>query len=287
MIKEYLNQPYPQFGNKWKIIIPISLFIALFMLIFQPFGLLDYHNSDKILFIAGYGCVTFFILIINLFFVSRIFKKWFVEKYWTVLKQLLWLIWMIFTIGLGNYLYSCILFSFWSLYGFFIFQFYTLVVGIIPIIVLTILQQNIMLSQNLKSAKDFNSSMINKDDIIERQIVYLIADNNKDKFEIELSNLLYIESTGNYVEIFYCRDDKLKNTILRCALKRTEMQLDKFPSLVKCHRAFLVNINKIIQVKGNSQGLRLILKNTEMEIPVSRNLSKSLKDKISVYRQQM
>jgi DNA-binding LytR/AlgR family response regulator len=118
----------------------------------------------------------------------------------------------------------------------------------------------------------------------EKQIIFLIADNDKDKLEIELSNLLYIESTGNYIEVFYIKEDKLKNTLLRSTLKRTELQLEKYPSLAKCHRAFLVNISKIVQVKGNSQGLKLVLKNTETEIPVSRNFSKNLKDKINFNR---
>ena len=30
--------------------------------------------------------------------------------------------------------------------------------------------------------------------------VTLIADNEKDSFQLELSNLLYIESTGNYMK---------------------------------------------------------------------------------------
>jgi len=281
MIKNYINQPYPIYGNKWKIIISISLFVALFMIIFQPFGLSNNHNSDKIFIIVGYGSVTFIILIINLFFVTHILKKWFNRESWTIIKQILWLIWIIFTIGLGNYLYSSIVFSFWTLYGFLIFQVYTLTVGIIPIVFLTIFQYNLLLSHNLKAAKDFNNSLINKEDILEKQIICLIADNQKDKFEIEFSNLLYIESSGNYIEIFFIRDDKLKNTILRCSLKRTELQVEMYSSIFKCHRAFLVNINKIIHVKGNAQGLRLVLKNTEIEIPVSRSLSKSLKDKMN------
>ena len=281
MIKNYINQPYPIYGNKWKIIISISLFVALFMIIFQPFGLSNNHNSDKIFIIVGYGSVTFIILIINLFFVTHILKKWFNRESWTIIKQILWLIWIIFTIGLGNYLYSSIVFSFWTLYGFLIFQVYTLTVGIIPIVFLTIFQYNLLLSHNLKAAKDFNNSLINKEDILEKQIICLIADNQKDKFEIEFSNLLYIESSGNYIEIFFIRDDKLKNTILRCSLKRTELQVKMYSSIFKCHRAFLVNINKIIHVKGNALGLRLVLKNTEIEIPVSRSLSKSLKDKMN------
>jgi len=188
---------------------------------------------------------------------------------------------ILFTIGIGNYLYSSAHFSSFSFLRFIIFQFYTLLVGIIPIVVLTIVQMNIRLTQNLKSAQEFNNGLIQKEEMTDNVRVSLIADNEKDKLELEPSDLLYIESSGNYIEVFYLRDGKLKNTILRSTLKRTELQVQSHPSIQKCHRAFLVNINKIVQVRGSSQGLKLVLKNTDNEIPVSRNFSKSLREKLN------
>ena len=88
----------------------------------------------------------------------------------------------------------------------------------------------------------------------------------------------------DYIEIYYHKDGVLKNTLLRSTLKRTELQLEKHSSVLKCHRAFLVNASKIAEVKGNSQGLRLALKHTDTEIPVSRNFSKSLKEKLNSLR---
>ena len=114
-----------------------------------------------------------------------------------------------------------------------------------------------------------------------RGVLSLLSDNEKDRLDIELSQLLYIESNGNYIEVYYTKDQAQKSILLRSTLKRTEAQLEPHPSVVKCHRAFLINVDKIIHVKGNSQGLRLILKHTDTEIPVSRNFSKSLKDKLN------
>lgn len=256
-------------------------------MIFQPIGLSEFHGSNKLLIIAGYGGVTFIILIFNLLLLPWRFKKWYDETSWTVFKQILRLFLTLFSIGFGNYLYSALIFNiFWGIHGFLLFQFYTLVIGIIPVIVITVIQQNIWLSQNLKSAKEFNKHIINKDPVTENNKVCLTGDNLKDKFEIELSRLNYIESTGNYIKIFYDNDDKIKNTILRCALKRAENQLEGYQSIIKCHRAFIVNITKIIHTKGNSQGLQLILKNTESEIPVSRNLTKKIKEHIQFYWQE-
>ncbi len=282
MINQYLNQPYPLLESKWRLIFFISLFIALFMLVFQPFGLGNFQHQYKTFIITGYGLISFIVLTINLFVVLFFFKKWFNESSWTLKKQILWLIWTIFSIGVGNYLYSAVIFSFWSWLGFFVFQFYTLAVGIIPIVVLTILQQNYMLSQNLKSAHDINANLKHNDETDEKQTICLISDNQKDKLEIKLSDFLYIESTGNYIEVYFIIDNKLDTSILRSTLKRIELQLENYATILKCHRAFLVNINKIMQVKGNSQGLRLVLKNAETEIPVSRNYAKSLKEKLNI-----
>ena len=280
MLKGYLNQPYPRVHNSWKYTIPLSIFIALFMIVFQPFGFSDYKGS-KIIIGSGYGLVTLITMILDTV-VSRIFfKDWFEKKEWTVLKQIIWQVFALFTIGLGNSLYASWLNGSWSFNTFLAFQCYTVAVGITPIVVITVIQQNRLLTENLKSAQDFNTHLHPKDEPTESEIVSLLADNEKDRFEIEVSQLLYIESNGNYIEVFYSKDQALKSILLRSTLKRTETQLEPHPSVVKCHRAFLINVNKITQVKGNSQGLRLVLKHTDTEIPVSRNFSKGLKDKLN------
>ena len=185
---------------------------------------------------------------------------------------------------MGNFIYTSVFSLHWSWEAFIYFQLVTLAVGLIPIIALTIINQNRWLTENLKLAQEFNSSLKNENKIAVDESVTLIADNEKDSFQLELSNLLYIESTGNYIEIYYHKDGVLKNTLLRSTLKRTELQLEKHSSVLKCHRAFLVNASKIAEVNGNSQGLRLALKHTDTEIPVSRNFSKSLKEKLNSLR---
>jgi hypothetical protein len=280
MIKEYLNQPYPKAIYRWKIVISISIFIGLFMLVFQPFGFSEYKGNKTIIG-AGFGLVTLVTLIFDLSIIKLFFKNWFDKKEWTVKKQIIWQIWILFTIGVANSIYaSCLNWS-WSFYIFLFFQGYTVAIGIIPIVVVTVIQQNRLLTENLKSAQEFNNSLHPKDEMPGSEIVSLLADNEKDRFELELSQLLYIESSGNYIEVFYTKDKLLKSILLRSTLKRTELQLEQHSAVLKCHRAFLINVNKITHVKGNSQGLRLALKYTDTEIPVSRNFSKNLKDKLN------
>jgi len=285
MIKDYLNQHYSfKDNNKWKTRILFCIYIGLFLLIFQPFGLSNYRGIYKTLICLGYGFVTLIVLIFDSYIIQSLMKNWLKNDDWTIKKQIIWQLVIIFSIGLANSIYTSWLNSSWYLSTFLIFQFYTFAVGIIPIVITTVMTQNRMLSENLKSAQEFNSSLHAQKEAINNRVVYLVADNEKDHFEIELSQLLYIESTGNYIEIFYIQNNELKSSLLRSTLKRTESQLETLPAILKCHRAFMVNTNKIAQVKGNSQGLILVLKHTETEIPVSRNFSKSLKDQLNSIR---
>ena len=278
MIKEYIKQPYPQIENRWKLIVTISFFIAAFLLLFQPFGLSEYKSSHKALILAGYGGVTFVILVINFFVIRRIFTKWFSS--WTILKQILWLTWIIFTIGTGNYFYSSIIFSWLSgLTGFMVFQLFTLVVGVFPVVAVTLVLHNIKLSHNLRVAGEISNLLTAKPTSSQdEETIFLVADNKKDKVKVELSNLLYIESVGNYIQVVYCQENKVVKVLLRGTIKRIESETVQYPSLVKCHRAFIVNVNHIESAKGNSQELMLALKNIDVEIPVSRNHAQKFKN---------
>ena len=282
MIKEYLNQPYPLFKNGWKAILIISLFVGVFMLVFEPFGISSFSGKLRVYFEMGYGLVTLGVLIFNLLLLPRLINDWFVSNKWTVFKQIIFQIWILFSIGLFNFLYTSVFITFThGFLAFVVFQFYTLVVGIFPILVITIINQNRLLSKNLILANEMNNDVkLTKQLTSLDEKICIVAENNKDKLEINLSDLLYVTSTGNYIQVFYLKENELKNIMLRNTLKQAEVQLNEFHSVIKCHRAFLVNKNKIVRVKGNSQGLRLILKGTEEEIPVSKNYSKDMKQTI-------
>jgi hypothetical protein len=283
MIKQYLNQPYPVYGRSWKIIVTIGLFISFFLVAFQPFGLSSYQNSYRLSFEIGYGAVTSLTLLLYHLTFPLLFRKEYNATKWTVLKQIIWQLWVLFSIGFANFLYSSFFFHFANNYkAFLYYQFYTLSVGIIPVVVITVIIQNRMLAENLKIANDYNMGFASTtDNGLEEESVCLMAENNKDKLEVNSSDLIYITSTGNYIQAFYLNGNNLKSILLRNTLKQVEYQLKDSHFMIKCHRAFLVNRNKIVRVKGNSQGLKLVLNCTDEEIPVSRNLSKSLMDIIN------
>ena len=65
-------------------------------------------------------------------------------------------------------------------------------------------------------------------------------------------------------------ENKLKKVTHRVTLLSFEIQLKEVFSLVRCHRSYMVNLNKVKNISGNAQGLKLELINHSEIIPVSR-----------------
>lgn len=290
----FLNNPYPLSDTSikhLKVAFLFSVFIFLFLYIFKPFGL---GNPDleinPLLICAGYGFVTFIILLLNAFLLPVIFKKSYSEKNWKVHNEILEMLWYFFSIGTGNFIYSALLWnSRLTISGFISLQFFTLITGAIPVTVLVLLKQirwlkkyadeahEISKSIKLPSANLGENSAISYPD----QPIRLVADNGKDFFEILSQKLIYIQAAGNYIEVYYEKDNLLKKTLLRCTLKRTQEILKAKNDFFRCHRLYIVNLQRVRNVSGNSQGLKLHLKGVNDLIPVSRSLDAELSKRIA------
>jgi hypothetical protein len=286
-IPEFARKPYPQSHNRWAIVLIISVFVSLFMVIFQPFGLQQLETAHKILLLAGYGLVTFLVLLLDLILLPLIFPGIFNEDRWTVLDEALFLTWIVLTIAAGNYLYSVLVsIGAWvGVQGFFIFTGFTLAIAILPIIGIIVISHNRLLKQNLAAAQEINRMIEGK--IADRKssttpddILVITSENRNQKIETAASSLICLESVGNYINAFYLEEGKIVRSMLRNTMKEIELQVQKAGDLFKCHRAFIINLRYVEKVKGNSQGYRLDMKYLDREIPVARNYSKSFREAI-------
>ena len=59
---------------------------------------------------------------------------------------------------------------------------------------------------------------------------------------LQISHLLYIEAVGNYVKVNHLHDGQVRSDMLRTTMKQMEETLQDYPMIVRCHRAFLVNL---------------------------------------------
>lgn len=100
-----------------------------------------------------------------------------------------------------------------------------------------------------------------------------------DEFLVKPTDILLAKAEGNYLEIYIASGTKIEKLIKRMTLKDLENQLEHLPNFCKTHRSYLVNLGVVEQVKGNAQGLQLVIPGLGFTVPVSRTM-------IPVFEQQ-
>jgi len=95
---------------------------------------------------------------------------------------------------------------------------------------------------------------------------------------LDISDLLYIEAVGNYVKVMHLHDGEVKTTMLRATMKQMEDTLQAYPMIVRCHRAFMVNLGQVEQISSNSRAMQLMMRHSHDAIPVSRSNVGRLKE---------
>ena len=95
---------------------------------------------------------------------------------------------------------------------------------------------------------------------------------------LEISNLLYIEAVGNYVKVCQLQGNEVHTHMLRATMKQMEDALQTYPMIVRCHRAFMVNLGQVEQISSNSRAMQLVMRHSHDAIPVSRSNVNKLKE---------
>ena len=102
--------------------------------------------------------------------------------------------------------------------------------------------------------------------------------NTNERVTLGISNLLYIEAVGNYVKVCQLTGHEVQTTMLRATMKQMEDALQAYPMIVRCHRAFLVNLGQVEQISSNSRAMQLVMRHSHDAIPVSRSNVHRLKE---------
>ncbi|MFO7935937.1 MAG: LytTR family DNA-binding domain-containing protein [Bacteroidales bacterium] len=95
-------------------------------------------------------------------------------------------------------------------------------------------------------------------------------ESEKLRFSVKSRDILFVESTDNYVTVHINEKGKLRKIMLRNTMKRLEKELEG-TLIQRCHRSFMVNFENIKLVKLISTNLYIYMDFPgEIRIPVSR-----------------
>lgn len=259
----------------------VAVFIFLFLYIFQPFQLSMYPDN-KFLLVLGYGVVTLVVDMLFQVFLPFAIPTWFQAEKWTTGKEIALTLSMILCIGLGNLLYSnWIGVTSLSLPNLLLFEGYTLAVAIFPISFLVLGRERKKTTQHQALSHELSQRLSKQENHIEeapKEIaeISITASNGNIALTLHPDQINYLKSESNYVEIYFAAATKSEKTLIRNTLKAMEAQLvDK--QFFRCHKSYIVNLNKIERISGNAQGLKLHLKDSDKILPVSRKNNEVLK----------
>ncbi|MDN5205250.1 LytTR family DNA-binding domain-containing protein [Fulvivirgaceae bacterium BMA10] len=269
-IRSWLNSEAHYFSGKkelWWFIILTGVFMTLFLIYFQPYGVNNYDPNETIdlefvIAISLFGLVTMLTLIFNEFLMRPLFLKNTTRK-----GMLLWLCWSLLLMSTVIYFFYNYLGNWhdmsWKSYLEFIWN--ISVLGIFPVGGLMIYFHMRSLKSNLYEITSLQRDTSNPD-----KLVLITAENEKDKIALTLRHLLYLESEDNYVAIHFMEGDQVKKRLVRSTLKRLEQELSE-TKIFRCHRSFMINLFQVDKVEGNQHKLKVKLKSIEGTIPVSKN----------------
>ena len=282
-IARILNDSYPlEEDNRAQLIsnLIISALVVVVLVIFKPFGLesLPYQMAKQIPIYLGYGAVTFAICLMADFVIKPTFPIFFDELRWTVKKNIVWMVFIVLFVGVGNLFYSNAL-GYTGISGSSLLQFqlFTVSAAILPVTFITLLNRIWILKRNLRQVKEMNESLLmpaiayNTDSLL-----VFSSDHEKDVLHLSPEQFLYAESADNYTDVVYIENGIVKRMLLLTTINRIE-EINKSDFVTRVHRVYLANLYKVISVSGNSQGYRLIFENIDETVPVSKRSAKSVR----------
>ncbi len=291
-ISDSLKAPFPFYLNddrkNFVLVFLTSIFVTLFLYLFRTPS--EFTFSENLQWL--HGSITFVCLSFNILVLPKLFTATMDPVSWNYRKYALLNVWHLILIGatctVVEKLFVCEELPWLTVASHVNTQ--VVLKGIIPIALTTLFLKAHLLQQNLQEAIKTNQElqkiqMLRKDDHKAESQITLYSDTSE-SLSFNLPDLLFVEADDNYSTVTWKVGDAIRTKLLRVNLKNIESQLNNSFTL-RCHRSFIVNVNAIGAITGNTNGYRLKINGVDFSIPVSRPKGKEIMEKISQLRSIM
>jgi len=277
-IFQYLKQPaVADFSIKDALFNALIIGIGVVLIVL----FINRYNSYVSLYQSFYysicfGLITFCISFLNDFLLPRLFPEYFKEDNWIVGKSIVLTAWNYICIATANFLFVYYLgWANMNIADFGSMFLTTLCVGVVPLVMLSLWQHNKRLKQRLSEIVVLQNKLQQQDASLPKASnQYITIPSNQQEVKLLVDTFIFAISERNYVRLIL-EDDQLT---IRNTIKNMEDLLSPFPYIIRCHRAYIVNTKKVINISGNAQGYRLQMSGSETIVPVSRSYITKVKE---------
>ena len=268
-VPKYINNR----GNIVRLVSLTALFALVFINIYKPFSSENWYKVSNFMFFVYSSLIILTGVLVVI--ISRIIMYFYSKKH--DISYLQYGVWVTFEIASMSLFYTIYTMSvntgrdWWE-----VFKSSTINTALVLLLPYGILTLYLAWRENQKTlAKIENGELV--DSSAGSGKINFIDDKGVLRFSVTLDNLLYIESSDNYVIIHYNNLGKIKSYLLRNTLKTIETALEKTP-IGRCHRSFLVNFSRVKVLRKTKDGIILEL---DVDIAPEIPVSKSYQEKIS------
>lgn len=258
------NYPFdPKFTHHLLIALGLAIWIFVFLYFTEPLDINEFSDYEKLIFLPAYGVLGSLLYIISLPFQYWLYNR--SQKKWSILLEVIFLIVFIVVtiIGLRLFYLYIVVPNERNPYTFL----YHLKSIIFPALI-TILP--IVLIGRFGFGKY-------KQKKLEAQKIEIKGEGNYDCLKLLLDDLICIQSSDNYIEVFYISGTVLKKSLIRNKLSVID---DEFPELLRTHRSFIINPFHFQRWETEKGKISAVL-SYDIEVPISKTYQDAVNSELN------
>lgn len=260
-----MNNKYPfdpSFKNHIIIALGLALWIFLFLYFTEPMDVNEFNDTEKLIYLPLYGLIIAICYLCFMPLQNVLFKKSYSD--WKLKHELIFLLsFIILSMTFARLFY---LFAIvpgepnpYSLWYHIKSIFLPALTVILPILIIG----------RFAFGKYKNKKL-------EEQKIEIQGEGNYESLRLLLNDLICIQSSDNYVEVFYLDGNVLKKSLIRNTLSKVA---DSFPELLRTHRSFIINPFHFKSWK-TEKGKHFLSLAQDIEVPISKTYLEQVKTQL-------
>ncbi len=283
----WLFKPFPFIETRRQAVLInllVGAFVTVFLYVFQPFGI-DIMPAP-LLVSAGYGLIAMCSGYFSRMLLPVIMPGVFNPQKWNVLKNILFIGWILLLIAIFNWLYAL---AGYGLNNLSVAQLaaipsgllenlgITFAVGIFPVLMVNYIQERQLFKKNTRLAREVADTLAGTPGQAGSSRTFTLPHAKGRSVTVSSKDLILVKAEGgNYVTVYWWAKNELQSQLWRTTLKGLMEVIGADPDILQCHKSYLINRSFISRVSGNARNLVLHLEHIGFEVPVSRSFPREL-----------
>ncbi len=112
--------------------------------------------------------------------------------------------------------------------------------------------------------------------VVQYDCINILDENNQLRLSIKPRDLLYFESSDNYITVHYHKNNRISKELVRNSLKNIEPDMIKY-NCIRCHRSYIINLLNVSSIKKKGRMYEINIEGTTTTIPISRGYVDAVK----------